>query len=433
MKHIKICMAICVVAFGLSSCGIYGKYTPQHPEADSITTPAYTEIFTDPMLQGLIEKALMQNLDLKAAHERVNQANASLLGSKLAYVPSIGLGAEAGQTGQFGGETSSVGYQVGVTAGWNFDLFGRLYNQMKMANASRLSAVDMEQLYRAELIASVANHYYQLLMLDAQIETVDSIGNTFRNQVDALKAMKEAGMTDEAAVAQYEGNMYGVLAQAKQLRLARHEVENALRMLLSDPNYGEIRRTNLVTTTQGYDLLSIPLSAVLTRPDVRKAEHLLEHAHYGVQLSRSNCCPNISLSGMVGFNGSFIFSWLGNLLQPIFNSGKNIAEVRSAKAARQEALYGYESALVKAAVDVNNAMAARKSYHEQTEDMLRRKDAFERAYDATSTKFRLGQGSYLESLIALQQLLDARNGLIENYSQILQAQVELYIALGGGN
>lgn len=422
----SIALAIC-----LSSCGLYGKYQPQHPEADTITTPAYTEIFTDPLLQQLIERALVQNLDLKMAHERVAQSNAHLLGSKLAYLPSIGVSAQGDL-----GSTSEIypghSYQVGAQAAWQLDLFGRLYNQMKMADADRLSAEDMEQLYRAELIASIARNYYQLLMLDAEISTVDSIGETFRASVEALKAMKEAGMCDEAAVAQYEGNFYGVLAQSRQLQLTRYETENAIRLLLSDPEYSDIQRSTLRTTTQSYALQNIPLSAVLTRPDVRKAEHELQRTHYGVQLGRANCCPNISLSGLIGFNGSMIWSAAGNLLQPLFNSGRNIAELRGAQAAQREAEYNYRSVLMNAGVQVNNAMAARRVYGEQVGDMEMQVQAFERAYDATSTKFRLGQGTYLESLVALQQLLTARNALIENYSQILLAQVDLYLALGGG-
>lgn len=418
----SIFLALC-----LSSCGLYSKYQPLHPEADSITTPAYTEIFTDPLLQQLIDRALAQNLDLKMAHERVSQSNALLLGSKLAYVPSISLNAE----GTVGAHSPFEG-GVGGGLAWQLDLFGRLYNQMKMADADRLSALDMEQLYRAELIASVARNYYQLLMLDAEIITVDSIGETFRASVEALKAMKQAGMCDEAAVAQYEGNFYGVLAQSRQLRLVRHETENAIRLLLSDPDYSHIERTDLSTTTQSYTIENIPLSAVLTRPDVRKAEHTLQRTHYGVQLGRANCCPNISLSGLIGFNGSLIWSAAGGLLQPLFNSGRNIAELRSAQAAQREAEYNYQSVLMNAGVQVNNAMAARRVYSEQVNDMEMQVQAFERAYDATSTKFRLGQGTYLESLVALQQLLTARNALIENYSQILLSQVDLYLALGGG-
>lgn len=414
-----------IVLCTLSSCGLYGKYQPQYPDADRITTPAYTEIFTDPMLQGLIDKALLQNIDLKMAHERVNQAAAQHLGSKLAYVPSIGVGG--------GGSLSNTGnsYQAYAQVDWSFDIFGRLYNNMKMANAAQLSAMDEEQLYRTELVASVATQYYQLLMLDAEIEMVDSICETFLSSVEALRAMKQGGMADEAGVAQYEGNLYAVRAQAKQLRLTRHEVENTLRLLLSDPDYGEIRRLKLTETSVSYALDTIPLSAVLTRPDVRLAEHQLERTHYGVNLSRANCCPNISLSGLVGFNGGLIWSATGALLQPLFNSGRNIAEVRTAKSQMREAEYNYQNVLMKAGVEVNNAMAARKNYNEQTVDRIAQVMAFDRAYDATSTKFRLGQGSYLETLISLQQLLNARMDLIANYSNILVSQVELYIALGG--
>lgn len=419
-----------VLALCMSSCGLYGKYQPLHPEADSITTPAYTAIFTDTQLQQLIDCALQQNLDLKMAHERVAQADARLLGAKLAYVPSIGVSAQ-GDLGSRSDVYSGQSYLIGAQADWQFDIFGRLYNQMKMAEADRLSAQDAEQLYRTELIASVARNYYLLLMLDAEIITVDSIGRTFLASLDALKAMKQAGVCDEAAVAQYEGNYYAVLAQSRQLQLERHKTENAIRLLLASPDT-VISRSTLRQNTQSYALQDIPLSAVLTRPDVRMAENTLRRTHYGVQLGRANCCPNISLSGLLGFNGSIIWSATGSLLQPLFNSGRNIAELRGAKAAQREAELNYQSVLMNAGVQVNNAMMARRVYNDQVIDLERQVQAFERAYDAAATKFRLGQGSYLESLMALQQLLNARNALIGNYSQILLAQVDLYLALGGG-
>ena len=412
-----------LLALSLSSCGLYGKYHVQHPEADSITTPAYTEVFTDPNLQNLIHRALVQNLDLKMAHERVNQASAQWLGSKLAYLPTVNATGTITDPG--------MNYRVGGEASLTIDIFGRLYNQMKAAGASRKSAINEERLYRSELVANVASAYYKLIVLDARIATSDSILATYHRSVETLRAMKQAGMSDESAVAQYEGNYHNVAANLQQLKLERYKAENALRLLISDPEYGAIRRSNIRDTYTGYDLDSIPLSALLTRPDVRMAENKLEKAFYGVQLSRANCCPNISLSGFVGYNGGLVWNAVGELLQPIFNSGKNIAEVRSAKAARTEAQYGYTAALVNASVEVNDAMAARRSYAEQVDNRILQVMSFERAYDATYTKFRLGQGSYLECLIALQSLLEARNTLIVNYGNILTAQVDLYIALGG--
>lgn len=439
MKNSKLCtlhfavLQICILAaIGLQSCGLYGKYQPQHPEADSITTPSYTEIFTDPQLQSLIEHALINNLDLKIAHERVNEASAIWKGSKLAYIPTLGLQAEYGGTGAIPGSPTSVGPSAGVTLDWSLDIFGRYYNRMKIAGADRLSTADREQLARAELIASVATGYYRLLMLDAQILTADSMAAIYNESVQALRAMKDAGMTDEAAVAQYEGNYYGVLVQGEQLRLERHEAENALRLLLSDPAYGEIRRQTISETTSNYDLTTVPLSALLTRPDVRYAEHQLERAFYGVQLSRANCCPDITLSGILGFNGNFLWSAVGGLLQPLFSADRFVTGIRTARSQNQQAEYAYTAALVNAAIEVNDALAARRSYADRVEDNLHRQQAFERAYDATATKFRLGQGSYLESLIALQQVHTARLELIENYGNVLISQVNLYLSLGGG-
>lgn len=419
-------MVLGAVLFGMNGCALYGKFKPQTTaEDETIQVPDYKDIFTDPYLCALIDTALAHNLDLKIAHERVRQAEATLLGAKLAYLPSIYAGGN-------GAVTMPGPAYTFATASWEIDIFGRLTNQKRMANAAKLQTEDLERACRAQLIASVAETYYELLMYDAQILKADSAASNWERSVMTMREMKAAGMYDEAAVTQFEGSWYATRAQAKALCLCRVQAENAMRLLLCQKD-GEIRRGSLEMKTTELLFDTIDLRAVRTRPDVKAAEHVLEQAFYNRNYARSCWCPSISLSGALGWaDGGLIYNAVANLMQPVLNSGRNIAQLRAAKSQLEEMQMAYAKILLQAGTEVNDALAARNSHIAQTIEYYNQSQAMMRALDATQTKMRLGKGTYLEVLIAQNNLLDAQLTLIANYRAILQSQVQLFLAVGGG-
>jgi len=427
-------LAIVVVAMvlGMNSCSLYGKYQPQNTDADSIPVPAWREVFTDPYLQTYIEYALANNLDLKIAHEHVTQAEAMLLGAKLAYLPTIQAGGSPAVS-YSGGGTNAIKYGFGA-ASWEIDIFGRLTNQKRMANASRLEMMDWEQAARTELIAAVASTYYQILMLQASIVTCDSAVMNWEKSVMTMREMKAAGMYDEAAVSQFEGSWYSTRATAKSLRLDLVQAMNAMDLLLCHDGESGFNFAGLDDVLLDANVISsINLRALRARPDVKAAEHQLEYAFYNRNYARSNCCPSISIGGTIGWGGGgLIFNAVGNLLQPLFNSGRNIAQVRVSKSQLLEMQMNYANALLKAGTEVNNALASRQTANDQVADYRGQVMALTRALDATTTKMSLGRGTYLEVLTAQNDLLKAQFAEIENKANILMSNVTLYQALGGG-
>jgi len=426
MKKIII-FILAIVA--LTSCSIYGKYKEEVTEENEVKIMGYNEVFTDPYLQALIDTALVHNYNFKMSHEHVKQAEATLLGAKLAYVPSIYLSPSVTYGNTVGGQAAGLSYGF-AQASWEIDIFGRLTNRKRIAEAALKQSKDFEQATRSELIAAVAQTYYSLLMLDAQIITNDSAELYWKRSVETMKEMKEAAMTDEAAVAQFEGAYYSTKANSSALRLSRVMAENAMRVLLANDK-AEIKRGTLKNQYVNENLATVNLQALKSRPDVRAAEHKLEQAFYGVNLARANCCPSIIISGNIGLNGGFIYQAIGSLLQPIFNSGKNIMEVRISKSQLEEMQWGYANALLQAGTEVNNALASKKYYALMTVDYVNQVKAMSRALDATETKMRLGGGTYLEVLTAQNDLLKAQLALIENQAAIMQSQVDLFVALGG--
>lgn len=431
-SKIAVIAFIATVAVSMTSCGLYGKFKPKNEaEIDSIKTPAYTDIFKDEKLIALIDTALANNLDLKIAHENVAQAEAILLGAKLAYIPSIYASPSATWGKSIGNVSPGWSYGFG-TASWEIDIFGRLTNKLRIAKASKKEQEDYVQAATVELVSAVATTYYTLQMLDAQIQTTEEAILNRAQSVETMKSMKAAGMTDEAAVAQFEASFYASVAQGKTLTLSRIQAENAMRLLLCKAAYEVDRGSLYETVMNDSDIETIQLEATRVRPDVKAAEHQLEQAFYNMNLARANCCPSITLTGSIGWNGGLIYNAVGSLIQPLFNSGRNIAEVRSAKHALQAAEYAYSKSLIVAATEVNDAMAAKRLYRAQQPDYDNQVVSLARAYDATFTKMYYGQGTYLEVLTAQKDLLSAQMQQIQNYASTLNAGVDLYKALGGG-
>ncbi|MCQ2180816.1 MAG: TolC family protein [Bacteroidales bacterium] len=438
MKNINI-LLLAALSLAVCSCGLYGKYTPQMTEEEelAIKVPSYKDIFQDEKLVALIDSALSRNLDLKMAHERVRQADFKLTSAKLAYLPRLFAGANPvvsiGLPGQV--DMSKLSYSFGM-ASWEIDIFGRVTNRKRIAQSYRDQLSDYEQAARVELVSAVASLYFTLQMLDAQVAATDSATSNWKASVEAVRAMKEAGLEDEAAVSQFEGSYYATSASGKTLRLVRDVAENSMRLLLCcdscdvprNPIY-EVDRP-LVNADA---VKSIDLNAVRVRPDVKAAEKQLAQSFYNVNLARANCCPDISINGTVGWaDGAVIFNLVGNLLQPIFNAGENINMVKVSKSQLDESTMAYANALLKAGNEVNNSVASIKTYYSQVEDYSKRVEAMERALEATQLKMKFGRGTYLEVLTAQNNLLESQIEEIQNKADILIAVVDLYSALGGG-
>ena len=191
----KICLYIAATAL-MSSCGIYNRYTPVEtvPEnlygeqvtlADDTTNFGQTdwrEVFTDPYLQQLIELGLANNTDYQAAQLRIQEAEATLLSAKLAFLPAFALSPQ-GSVSSFDGQKATWTYQVPVTASWELDIFGRMRNAKKQAQALYAQSRDYKQAVRTQLIASIANTYYTLLMLDEQLALSEQTATAWKETV----------------------------------------------------------------------------------------------------------------------------------------------------------------------------------------------------------------------------------------------------------
>ena len=273
---------ITLCAFVLSSCNIYRQYErPEVAAPDSYRLPedmtsvdttsiadlSWTDIYADTNLRTLINYGLENNTDLLVAMERVKEAQAALKSAKLSFLPSVSLNPQGGLS--YAGGVTSWSYDASVSASWEIDLFGKLLNNKRKAQVVLLQNEEYKQAVRTQLIATIADFYFNLLALDKQLNIYTMTEQNWAVSVETIKAMKEGGMTNEAAVVQYEAYHASIAAAIPDIKAAIMKQENALSALLGDyPDV--IVRGKLDEQKVEFDIQAgVPLQLLANRPDVK--------------------------------------------------------------------------------------------------------------------------------------------------------------------
>lgn len=457
----KILTLICATAL-LSSCHIYKTYDrPEDIVAEGLYRDTvavndtlvsdtanfgnlpWREVFTDPQLQALIEQALTSSPDIRTAALRVQEAQAPLLASKLAFIPALTLSPQGTVSSWDKGKATQT-YSLPVTASWQIDMFGQLLNLKRQAQATLEQTLAYEQNVRVQLIANTANLYYTLLMLDRQLQITEGTAEILKKNTETMIAMKEAGFynTTEAAVEQSRAAYAQVQASIPDIRSSIREVENSLCLLLGEPAHGIERSVLKEQQLPNEFSVGIPLQLLSNRPDVKAAEQALASAYYNTNVARSNFYPRITLSGSAGWTNSagaaivnpakLLASAVASLTQPIFQNGANIAKLKIAKAQQEEAKIQFQTTLLNAGNEVSNALDMYQACTEKVNARNMQVNSAKNAADYTKELFNLGTSTYLEVLSAEQSYLSAQLSEVSDTFSRMQAVISLYQALGGG-
>ena len=439
-----------------SGCGIYTNYhRPESlpvdslyrdvPEAmqdtSSLADLSWRELFTDSLLVKWIEVGLEKNSDIQTAWLLTEEAQASLQASRLAFLPSVSLTPQ-GSLGSFGGAKPSKTYSLGGTAEWEIDAFGGLRNAKKGSRAALEASRAYEQAVQTQLVATIAETYYSLLALDRKLAITRETARKWGENVRAMKALKRAGERDDAAVAQAEASRLEAESSVLSLERQLHELENSFSTLLGIVPT-EIERGRLLELSFPEELsVGVPVQLLGRRPDVRQAEWQLAEAFYATNKARSSFYPQITLSGSAGWTnssgtgivnpGDWLLNAVGSLVQPLFNRGRNVANLKIAKAQQQEALVAFRQKLLDAGAEVNNALTQWQTARKSLELDSRKVETLETAVRSTQLLMEHGNTNYLEVLTAQQTLLQAQLTEVSDKYEEIQGVISLYHALGGG-
>ncbi len=428
---------------------VWYYYNGQAQTVDSI---GWRSVFTEPQLVGLIETALERNADLRTANLNVAQAEAQLKAARLSVLPSLTVGAE-GQLQKTKGQATQKTYNVPLTMQWEIDLAGRLRGEKRAAVANYWSTAETERAVKLQLIAAVATHYYQLVMMREQLAVTRETIENARQTVGTMEALKEVGMQNEAAVSAARAAYLNVAAQEKTLLQQIQATENALVVLIGRPT----PEPSLQREGSGYhasdscqqDILlpsliergkGVSLSSLANRPDVKAAEYALKAQIAQVDVARAAFYPQLTISAAAGWTnnvgeivnpGQMLLSAIGSLVQPLFNKGQNRANLRIAKARQEQALVAFNQALLVAGAELSDALTACRLSSERLALRQQEVAAAERAYEVSKDVMQNSSSTYLEVLTAQQTLLQSRLTLASDRFDLIQGEINLFKALGG--
>jgi multidrug efflux system outer membrane protein len=405
---------------------------------------AWDRYFTDPRLQRLIALALDSNRDLRAAVLSIEQARAQLQARRADELPTVGAGVSGSRApGANGAMTSSYSAGVQISA-WEIDFFGRIRSLSEAARAQLLATEEARKAVQIALVSAVAQTQLALMADEALLRVIQQTLATREESYQLTRLKFDNGVTSELDLRQAESLLEAARVSLAQQTRQRALDENALTLLVGQPLPADLPPiTPLERLAPMAELpAGLPSDLLVRRPDVRQAEQQMLAANANIGAARAAFFPRISLTTSAGVassslsglfdGGRFVWTIAPQLLQPIFDAGRNNANLVSARAAREIAVTQYERAIQAAFREVADALAGRATLGEQLRAQTAQAAATEAAYRLADLRYRNGVASYLDVLDAQRALFQAQQAVVQTQALQLQNQVALYKALGGG-
>ncbi|MCE6992472.1 efflux transporter outer membrane subunit [Dyadobacter sp. CY323] len=458
-RHLKHLVLLCLPGLILCSCNISKPYqkpqtTPDNLYRDVVTTDTtglgllpWNQLFTDTTLQVLIGNGIKNNLNLQVAYTRIQQSRAYYEQSRAAFFPTVNTNAgvtesKLSEAQGFGIRNNATQYQLGLTTGWEADIWGKLRSTRRANLANLLQSEAGAKAVQTSLVADIANYYYALLALDQQLAITQQTVSNWDTTVQTMRELKIAAVVTEAAVVQSEAQRYVAEVTIPDLIQNIRETENALSILLALPptaiRRGSLRNQDTLSVLQ----TGVPALLLANRPDVQQAELNLRYYFELTNVARTYFYPALTITGSAGFSAlqlknllkpvSIAASIGAGLVQPILNQRVNRTRLAVAEAQQQEALLNFQNALLTAGQQVSDAMSLHNTALEKIRIRGNQLDALQKSVSYSAELLRNGFANYTEVITARQSLLQAELGSVNDQLQRLQSVVNLYRSLGGG-
>jgi multidrug efflux system outer membrane protein len=418
--------------------------------SNSMGDDNWGQIYTDPNLQALIDRALKNNYDVKVAIARIDEARAQLGSARLYYLPQVSVDGSAGHD-QVSDYVRLPGTpriynegQVQIQASYQIDLWGQLRRMNEAARANLLSSIYSQRAVRVTLIATVAADYFDLISLDSQLEITRRTVGTRDKFVELTTAQFKGGYVTGLDVATAEAQLSAARATIPDLERQIAETENEISILVGD-NPASILRTHYgeaVPLAPPRPPAGLPSRLLERRPDVAQAEQAVVAANAQIGVAKAALFPDISLTataGQLSIPLKQLFTapateWSAgvSLVQPLLSVQQNLYQVQLANARKRESLYLYQKAVQAAFQDVANALVDYEKFGEFETEESHQVDALRRAREIALARYRSGYASYFDVINADRDLFTAELLVAQAYTNHLNALVHLYSALGGG-
>lgn len=462
MKNMRSTSIPCLALSLLAGCATGPDY--KRPDIDApakwrvdyegtadLANTAWWETFQDPVLNNLIQTALRENKDLLIAASRVEQFKARVDIARSGFYPQFGYGAAATRDRYSenrpiplprGTSASNSNFEIGATANWELDVWGRIRRSSEAARAELLSSVENQHVVIMILVSDVATSYVELLALDKELEIAKGTRAVREKSLQLFEQKYAGGAVSALEVAQVRSLYEEAAATEPELERQIALVENALSVLLG-------HNPDAITRDRSLDTLPIlpvpkdlPSDILARRPDVRQAEQDLIAANARIGVARAQYFPAISLTGLFGYASSELsellsstssFGAIGPTVSgPIFSGGRISGQVRETKAIQQQLLVSYLQTIQGAFRDVDDALISHQKLGEQISSENRRVSALRDYVRLANSRYDGGQTSYLEVLDAERSLYRAEIRRTEVQRDLYSALIAIYKAMGGG-
>ncbi len=421
-----------------------GAPAAQAPAGAAASDIEWQNYFGDLRLKRLIDVALQNNRDLRVSVLNIEQARAQYQVRRADELPTVGIGATGSRLPSGSGSIVSV-YTAGfsVTA-YELDFFGRVRSLSQAALAQYLSTEEARKNVQIALISSVANTYLNLLADDELLAVTRRTLVTREESLKLTKLKFDAGAASELDYRQAESLFEGARATLAQLIRQRALDENALVLLLGQPLPPDLPQGSSIASQNLINELpvGVPSEVLARRPDVRQAEQQLIAANANIGAARAAFFPRITLTGSAGSasselsglfkSGSAAWSFMPQLLLPLFDAGRNQANLDIANVSRDIAVAQYEKAIQTAFREVSDSLAGQATLGEQVRAQEAQANAEAVRFKLADLRYRNGAASYLDVLDAQRSLFAAQQAVVQVQAAQVQNQVTLYKVLGGG-
>lgn len=439
----------------------YSQATPAAPSTSAVNMD-WQSFFDDPNLVQLIDVAVANNKEVNIMAQRIAMAKNEVLARSGEYKPFVNAGAAADvdKVGEFtrnGAVEENLDikegkafpeylqhYQFGLNASWELDVWKKLRKATKVAQLEYLASVEGRRFLVTNLVAEVANSYYELQALDTQLENLQQNIKIQQNGLAVVKTLQQYARATSLAVKRFEAEVKK--NQSKQYAIKQEivGVENRLNYLLGRTPQPIARNAEgfMSIKTQAVDV-GVPSQLLANRPDLRRAELALAAAKLNIDVAKANFYPSFAVRARLGFESfnpkyllnipeSLALSLGGDVMAPLVNRNAIIAAYQNASAEQVQAAYEYEQAILQAYMQVSNQLANIDNLDKNYQLKQQQVDKLKGSIEVANQLFKSAHADYLEVLDTQREAVEARSELIETKQKQIAAKIDLYRALGGG-
>ena len=440
---------------------------PLPPDFNGTTSPENSallgvqEYYEDPVLTGLIAQAMVANQELKILNEDIRIASNEVLARRGAYLPFLGLRADAGverpslytpigaaedQLTFPGGGTfpDPLGqFRLSADVFWRVDIWRELRNARAAAGQRYLAAIEQRNDFVIRLVADVAENYYELIALDQRLQILDQVITLQEKSLATAEKLREGGRVSDLPVQRFRAEVRK--NQSEKFIVAQEIIETENRINFLRGGFPQpVERPSGSFIDLSFHALSVGVPAQLLqfRPDIRQAERELAATGLDVQVARARFLPRLDITASVGFEAfsprylfnpdAFIGNLVGSLVTPVVNRTAIQADYGTANARQLQAVYDYQRTILNAFAEVVNNFSRAENYRRSVEIKKQQLTSLETSVDVATRLFQADRADYVDVLFSQRDLLDARTVIVQTKQQQLSALVNAYRALGGG-